>query len=187
MSVKDMLTAALFKRDEAGRTVMYPNGIAGRGYFLPDAAAEQRMRRILMWMVIGAGLSGGLGMHVLTQLYGQVLDWTAEPWAIALAAMAVLGVGYRVIVWRLTRGLALARQRMGVLEGLRRQAEAMPRWYLWFMAVLAPGLAAGSVWWMASFASIPAFLIGLAGTLLFGTVTAQAIYGLCHRRGISAA
>ncbi|HZT50002.1 MAG TPA: hypothetical protein VFA64_18655 [Hyphomicrobiaceae bacterium] len=181
MSVKDMLTAALFKRDEAGRTVMYPNGIAGRGYFLPDAAAEQRMRRILMWMVIGAGLYGGLVMQVLTLRYGQVPDWTGEPWTIALSALAVLGIGYRLIVRRLTRGLALANQRMGVLEGLRRQAEAMPRWYLWCIAVLAPPLAAGSVWWMAAFASIPNCLIGLAGTLLFGVATAQAVYGLRHR------
>jgi hypothetical protein len=176
-----MLTAALFKRDEAGRTVMYPNGIAGRGYFLPDAASEQRMRRILMWMVIGAGLSGGLGMQVLTLVYGQVLDWSGEPWAIALFALLALGIGYRLLVWRLTRGLELANQRMGVIEGLRRQAEAMPRWYLWFIVALAPGLVVGSMWWMAAFASIPMFLVGLVGTLLFGTVTAQAVYGLTHR------
>ncbi len=181
MSVKDMLTAALFKRDESGRTVMYPNGIAGRGYFLPDGATEQRMRRFLMWMVVGAGLYGGLITQVLTLRYGQVLDWTGEPWTIALSALAALGIGYRVIVRRLTRGLALANQRMGVLEGLRRQAEAMPRWYLWFMAVVAPGLVAGSLWWMVAFASIQTLLIGLAGTLLFGVVTAQAIYGLSHR------
>ena len=42
MSIQNVLTAALFKRDEQGRTVMYPNGVIGRGYVVPDAATEQR-------------------------------------------------------------------------------------------------------------------------------------------------
>lgn len=59
MSIKAFLTSALFKSDQAGRTIVYPNGVAGRGYFVPDAATELRMRRTLMWAVLGSAVFGG--------------------------------------------------------------------------------------------------------------------------------
>jgi hypothetical protein len=40
MSIESFVTAANFKRDQAGRTIVYPFGWLGRGYFVPDAATE---------------------------------------------------------------------------------------------------------------------------------------------------
>ena len=67
MSIQNVLTAALFKRDDAGRTVVFPNGAAGRGYFVPDAATEQKLRRKLMWAIVAAGLLGGIGMQIMLE------------------------------------------------------------------------------------------------------------------------
>ena len=89
MTIKNMLTAAMFKTDDAGRTVVYPNGAMGRGYIVPDPATEQRMRRVMQWAIIGSGLIGGVGTQVMRMVYGQVFEWTGEPWGIALAAMMV--------------------------------------------------------------------------------------------------
>ena len=74
MSIQNVLTAALFKRDEQGRTVMYPNGVIGRGYVVPDAATEHKMRRTLMWLVLGSGLFGGIGIQVMMFIFGSMGD-----------------------------------------------------------------------------------------------------------------
>ena len=90
MSIKTFLTSALFKRDQAGRTIVYPNGVAGCGYFVPDAETERRMRRTMMWAVLASAVFGGAGMVALMTVYGQIFDWTAEPWIIAIAALMAL-------------------------------------------------------------------------------------------------
>jgi len=181
MSIKNVLTAAMFKRDEAGRTLMYPNGGMGRGYVVPDAATEQRMRSALMWLVIGAGLFGGIGMQVMIIVYGQASEWTAEPWAVAFAALVGLCAGHRLVVRMLTRRLRVAQERMGVAEAMRRQAEAMPRWYLWFIAVFSPLMVVGSVAWMMIGNSVMKYPLGLVCIILFGATMGQAIYGLTRR------
>lgn len=185
MSIRNMLTAALFKRDEVGRTVMYPNGAMGRGYLVPDAATEERMRRTLLWLVLGAGLTGGVGAQVMTTVFGQMHTWAVQPWAIAAAALAAFGIAYRVLMRRLTRDMTPVEQRMGLREALRRQAEAMPSWYLWFIAVLAPLLVMGSALWMIDDHSPASYVLGSLGMLLFAALTMQAVHGLSHRRRAS--
>src|SRR5262245_1792424 len=143
MSVEAFLTSALFKRDQAGRAIVYPNGVAGRGYFVPDAATEQRMRRTMMWAVLASAVFGGAGMVALMAVYGQLFDWTAEPWIIVVAALVTFNFGYRSWAKRLMRGMAPATERMRLVEAWKRQAEAMPRWYLWFNAIAGPILLAG--------------------------------------------
>ncbi len=181
MSIKNMLTAALFKQDDAGRTVMYPNGAMGRGYLVPDDATAEKMRRVVMWLVIAAGLVGGIGMQVLMLAYGQVYQWTAEPWIVAVSALVIFCVGYRLAMRTITRRMTPATQRMGTVEALRRQAEAMPRWYLWTIAVFAPLMVIGSVAWMITGTSMANYALGFVGIILFGIIMAQAIHGLKHR------
>jgi hypothetical protein len=82
---------------------------------------------------------------------------------------------------RLTWGMVAVPQRQGVVEGLRKQAEALPRWCLWFLAIFAPLMIAGSVFRIGAEISIAKLLLGLCGIALFGAVTMQAIYGLVHR------
>jgi hypothetical protein len=181
MSLKEMLTAALFKRDDAGRTIIYPNGAAGRGYIVPDAAAEQKLRTTLLWMIVGAGIYGGVGMQILTTLYGDVPAWTAQAWGIAAAALAAFAIGYRAVVSRLTHGMAPAAQRLGIVEAYRRQADAAPRWYLWFLVGTAPVIFLGSVIYMATGTWIMKYAFGPVGIALSALVLVQGIYGLRHR------
>jgi hypothetical protein len=181
MSIQNVLTAALFKRDEAGRTVMFPNGAMGRGYIVPDTATERRMRRTIMWLIIGAGLLGGLGMQVMFLVYGQAHLWGTEPWAIAIAALVPIAILYRVVVRGITRDMTPVEQRMGMVEGLKRQAEAMPRWYLIFMIIVSVAMLAGAVSWIVAATSMMKIAIGLVTIVLFAAILFQAIHGLAHR------
>jgi hypothetical protein len=114
-------------------------------------------------------------------MYGQASEWTAEPWAVAFAALVVLCLGHRLVVRMLTRRLRVAQERMGVAEAMRRQAEAMPRWYLWFIAVFSPLMVIGSVAWMMIGNSVMKYPLGLVCIILFGAIMGQAIYGLTRR------
>jgi hypothetical protein len=183
MSIKSVLTAAIFKQDEAGRTIMYPNGAMGRGYVVPDAATAEKMRSFLMWLIIGCGLVGGIGMRLLTMWCGQIEDWTALPWTIAASALVAIGITYRMLIARrLVRGLVPAEERMGMTEALRRQAAAMPRWYLMVMLVFGGALAITSGYWIIAGASVGQHIAGLGGSILFGAIVAQAIWGLRQKR-----
>ena len=81
----------------------------------------------------------------------------------------------------LTRVMPIVPQWSEIVEGLKRQAEAMPLWYLGLLAILAPLAIVGSATWMVAGASIAKHLLGLFGLALYGTITMQAIYGLTHR------
>jgi hypothetical protein len=181
MSIQNVLTAALFKRDDAGRTVVFPNGAVGRGYYVPDAATEQKLRRKLMWAIVAAGLLGGIGMQIMLIFYGQVYEWSMEPWVIAAATLAGYGIAYRVMAKSLIRGMEPAEQRMGAVEALKVQAEAMPRWYLWFMAVVAVLTMGGLGFWMVVGASLLKTVLSLGGIALFAVVMMQAVHGLTQR------
>jgi hypothetical protein len=182
MSIQNMLTAPLFKSDSAGRTLMYPNGALGRGYVVPDAPTEQKMRRTLMWLIISSGLFGGIGMQAMLVFYGQIYMWSAEPWMICVAAFVVFGVAYRMMANSLARGMMPTEQRMGMVEALKRQSEAMPRWYLWSIAVVAPLMVAGYVIWMVLDASMANYALGLAGIVIFAALMIQAVHGLTTHR-----
>jgi len=178
MSIETFLTSALFKRDQAGRTIVYPNGVAGCGYFVPDAETEQRMRRTMMWAVLASAVFGGAGMVALMTVYGQIFDWTAEPWIIAVAALMAFNFGYRGWAKRLMRGMATATERMRLVEAWKRQAEAMPRWYLWFNAIAGPLLLVGMVYNIAVTASAMMAVISVVCIPLFAVASMQALYGL---------
>ena len=85
----------------------------------------------------------------------------------------------------LARVLAIVPQWSEIVEGLKRQAEAMPLWYLGLLVIFAPLALVGSAMWMVAGASIAKHLLGLAGLAVFGVIAMQAIYGLTHRPQIS--
>ena len=66
-------------------------------------------------------------------------------------------------------------------EALEKQAEAMPLWYLWPLAIFAAMATIGSFHWMVAGPSIAKHLLGLAGIALYASIMMQAIYGLTHR------
>jgi hypothetical protein len=86
----------------------------------------------------------------------------------------------------MVRGMTLSAQRMGMVEAFRRQAEVMPRWYLWFIAVYAPLAVVGCAIWMLMDGSMLSRVIGATGILLFSVVSIQAIHGLKHRAQLAA-
>jgi hypothetical protein len=80
------------------------------------------------------------------------------------------------------RAVALMPRLLAIIKGLKRQAHAMPPWYLWLLAIFAPLAIVGSVQWWLVGASTTKHWLGLAGIALYGTIMAQAIYGLINRR-----
>ena len=68
-----------------------------------------------------------------------------------------------------------------VAEALKSQAESMPLWYLWLLAIFAPPIVIGAASWMVAGVSLAKHLLGLGGTALYGAIMMQAIYGLSHR------
>ena len=159
MSIEALLTSPLFKRDQAGRTIVFPNGVMRRGYFVPDTE-ERRMRRTLMWAKLSTMVVAGIVLPALMVGYGQMFhfalvnnpsnaevpdlllmfDWTAEPWIIAAAALSVVSFSYGCWAKRLVRGMtpAPATERMSRVEAFKHLAGALPRGYLWFNAISGP-------------------------------------------------
>jgi hypothetical protein len=136
MSIEAFLTAGLFKHDKTGRTIFYPSGPHGRGYSVPDSAAEERIRSKLAWghiVPIMAGLAG------LLAFYARMFDWGAEAWTIAVSTGTVLLVGHLIWLKRLARGMLPAVERMGVAESLRLRSEATPRSLI--VAAVCAGIA----------------------------------------------
>src|SRR5262245_2523195 len=68
-----------------------------------------------------------------------------------------------------------------IVHAFKRQADAMPPWYLWLLAIMASLGVIGSASWMVGGLSVAKHLIGFAGTALYGTIMMQAVYGLAHR------
>lgn len=182
MSLQNVLTAPLFKRDPNDRLVMFPNGVLGRGYLVPDAGQEMRLRRTLMWVIISAGLLGGVFSQVAMMAFGSPADWPLAVWAAALLALAALTGAFRLVANRLAQGLEPSEMRLGAREAWMRQAEAMPRWYLWTLAVGGGLMVAGSVMWMVTAQGLIEQLLGLLGLALFGGIVLQAVLGLKRPR-----
>ena len=180
--MKDALTAALFERTADGQTIMYPNGVVGRGYIIPDKETEQRMRGILMWLVLTAGIIGGVGVAGLQAYFGAPLDWPAAVWLGALAVMALVAAGYRVLAGRLAHGLTPVDARLGLVHALKKQARAMPRWYLISLAIFSPLMAASSLYGLVVGPTAGARALGFVGLVLFASTTAQSVYGLRQPR-----
>jgi hypothetical protein len=181
MTMQETLTAALFTRNDAGQSVVYPNGALGRGYILPNAETEQRMRRILMWMIISAGVAGGLGGQGMFMYFGRPSDWPTQAWVTALIALGAFAAAYRFAAVGLARGLAPVEARLSIVDALRRQSEAMPRWYLVLLAIISPIIALGAVHGIVMGPTAGMRVLSGIGAVLFATTTVQAIYGLTRR------
>jgi hypothetical protein len=177
-----MLTAPLFRQDESGRTTVFPNGVLGRGYVLPDAAAEERVRRTLGWAMLGALAVGIGGSQVMLFLFGNPGQWPSTVWAAAGAALMAFAVAYRLFVMRLVVGFPSSAAQLTLLEAFERQALAMPRWYLWLMLSTGALLGTGSAVMIFTADSTGERVMSLCGALLFALVFLQAVYGLGWRR-----
>lgn len=179
MSYFDGMIAGLFRPEEAtGRTIFFPNGVIGRGYVLPDAAAEQRVRRIMRWVMIGTLAMTVGGMQVLLAVFGQPMAWPWEPWAIAIAGLAVFTTIWSTIKRRLIAGLPVSDQRLTFSEAFTAQTLGLPRWYFYILALLGPLMMVGSIMWLFAAPSFMERVWAMAGLTLFTIATLQAFAGL---------
>jgi hypothetical protein len=154
----------------------------GTGYVVPDDAAEQEIRRSLMWLVHGCSAIGAIGTLAMMALYGEMPEWPAAAWAIAIALFVALNIAYRLAVNILMRGMEKADLRMDPIDALKRQAEALPVWCLWLALFIASLVVPGSVLWVIYNPSIAYCVMAFIGIAIFGVGAIQAIHGLVDRR-----
>src|SRR5689334_19181529 len=88
MSLKKTLTDPTFIRDEVGRTIVYLYG--SKGYFVPDAATEDKLRTIRLWLLVAAFVPVMIGLPIMLLSYGQIYEWSFATWWIAIAALVLL-------------------------------------------------------------------------------------------------
>ena len=98
---------------------------------------------------------------------------------VALDELASIRRELRVMV--LARAAATIPRWSEIVEGLKLQAEAMPLWYLWLLAIFASLATVGSAHWMVTGVSMAKHLLGLGGVVLYATIMMQAISGLTYR------
>jgi len=176
--LQNTTTAPLFRCDECGYTVVYPNGMLGGGYIVPDAVSERSMRRSLVWLVHGYGVMGGAGAAILLGFYGQISEWPIAAWAIAIVGFVAITFAYRLAANTLTRGMESADLRMELIDALKRQAEAFPAWYLWLMLIMAPLAVACAVFWLMNSPSIINYAVATVGIAFLIIGAFQAVHGL---------
>jgi hypothetical protein len=183
MPLKNRLTDLAFKRDEAGRTIVYLYG--SKGYFVPDGATEARLRTAKLWLIITAFVAALIGMPIIILLYGQIYDWPFAAWCITIAGLMVAEVGQRALVRWVTRGLEAAPP-IAIAESWQRLLDAAPRlwrWYMWYLIVSAPFVLLGSVLYLVGGTWVPGYFFALSGVAFSGCMVAGGIYGLrCRPR-----
>jgi hypothetical protein len=120
-----LATAAMFKTDDNGRRVIFPYGMLGRGYVLPDTSAEQKAERGMSALMAGAMAVCWIGFGVLRVLFGQPETWTLRAWSALIGASVVYLVLYHIAARRLTRGLTKSPLLLGVIDIAQRQAHCL--------------------------------------------------------------
>jgi hypothetical protein len=100
----------LFRTNERGETVFYPNGAVARGYLVPaerEASVRSGVRRLALIALVGAIVFGVLLPRMIEAGWGITLPLG---WFIGYVAVAtVIGVGAVIYALsRLTEGLAPA-------------------------------------------------------------------------------
>ena len=178
MSLTEFFVGVLFKRDEHGRSVFFPNGALGGGFIVPDPVTERRIRDSMMRLQVGAAVFSSVVMTAVQWAIGGMADWRAEVWfgfAIGMTAFSLL---MRFAGMRLVKGLAPASRavRLGVGEFYRGQAAALPRWYHRSQVALS-----GSAFLIGTAVVMSGrdqSVIGVPGTVTFGMIAAFSLFGL---------
>jgi hypothetical protein len=162
MGYFDGLANGSFKKDAAGRDLVFIGGIFGKGRVLPDAetAAALRARFINFYKLL---MFGGIPiMIVLVNLPGGI--------PIVVAAAAVLSIGTWFYFRRLVRDLPVAEERLSSREAYRNAARGHS--YLGLVMLTLIGLAFVAVGsFLLSVDETEARWAGLACVLFFGACT----------------
>jgi hypothetical protein len=128
MSIVARLTAEYFKRDQSGRTIVYPFGPWGLGYFVPDVVTEQRIRLKLVLGFIAIVISSIAVADALPSFLTRDLTADAEALIVWLVAVTMLQICYMGWLKLLARGMDPAAERMRLAQSI--VAQVWPRWLL---------------------------------------------------------
>ena len=178
MSLTEFFAGVLFKRDEHGRSVFFPNGALGGGFIVPDTATERRLRDSMMRLQVSAAVISSVAMTVVQGTIGGMAEWRAEVWFGFVVGMTAFSLLMRFAGMRLVKGLAPASRaaRLGVREFYRGQAAALPRWYHWSQVAFS-----GSAFLIGTAVVLSGreqSVIGVPGTVTFGMIAAFSLFGL---------
>ncbi len=121
------LVAGNFKTAADGQRLFYPWNVWGKGYVLPDAHAEQRIRKLLkiyymVWLplvILTVSIASSFGFYY------------AFAYAFALTPVGLLVYG--IVVRSLTQRLLSSGERLRLTESLTISASAYSRAILWFL------------------------------------------------------
>jgi len=169
MGYFDGLVDGSFKKADGGTTLFYPNGIFGKGYVIPNVRKKEEIRSFLKRYTIAA-----LATIVISAaaIFSSV-EVFAIPWWIPavlyLSILMALSLLADANIRYLTKGLALADQRISPAEMYRNSARSHDLGTLWVLAVLSFFMTIGSGWMaLDGDAAWYLRLAGLLGVLFFG-------------------
>jgi hypothetical protein len=152
-----------FKTAADGQRLFYPWGILGKGYVLPGARTEQRIRKLLKiyYMV-------SLPLVITVSFYGFYY---------ALALIPVVLLVYGVGVLSLTRRRPASRERLRLTESLANSGRAHSRAILWFLFIVSILFVIGGIGMILD----RQVGMGLLSTLFFGVCGTMIGYMLRRR------
>jgi hypothetical protein len=124
------LVAGNFKTAADGQRLFYPWSVWGKGYVLPDAHAEQRIRKLLkiyymVWLPL---------VIIIVSIASSFGFYYAFAYAFALIPVGLLVYG--VVVRSLTQRLLISGERLRLTESLTLSASAYSRAILWFVLLV---------------------------------------------------
>jgi hypothetical protein len=143
-----------FKTAADGQRLFYPWGILGKGYVLPGARTEQRIRKLLkIYYMVSLPLV--LTVSFTVSFYGFYY---------ALALIPVVLLVYGVGVLSLTRRRPASRERLRLTESLANSGRAHSRAILWFLFIVSILFVIGGIGMILD----RQVGMGLLSTLFFG-------------------
>src|SRR5215212_2964270 len=151
------LVAGSFKTAADGQRLFYPWGVFDKGYVLPDAQTEQRMRRLLK-MYHQVWLPLVIVVSIIASSYSFYYALTLIP--VFLLIYGIYGVGVR----SLTRGLPSSSERLRATESWANSAKSYSSVILWFMFIVSALFVISDIWMIL----LGQVGIGLLGMLFFG-------------------
>ena len=132
MGYFDGIAGLYFKKDAGGKTVYYPWRIVGKGYVMPDEAAEKEAR-------------GFIRLFMMVTLPVIVIAVNIS-WIWAVAAMAGLAMWYYLKTRALVAGRALSLEKLTFEESYTNSAKAHNIAVLWLLFIISLLFTAASLW-----------------------------------------
>lgn len=112
-----------FKSDSGGKQVFYPWGVFGKGYVLPDAAAEGKLRRFIR-------------VHLMVA-FPVIIVAVIQGWGWCVIACAGLFAWFYIGSRRHLAGCQVSSERLTLKESYSNSAKAHNLVTLWVLFIIA--------------------------------------------------